>query len=194
MKTFKAMTIVCTVLVGILLYRSSSAAGGNPTSTTVDAPRPETWDTEIERIEKETAKIAEEAIRVAKDRKQPAEIRRKAVFTLGKLKTKKSLAFLVDNISLHVPMETIKGDEDTMKETPCMYVLWKGDWNTAKAVLDGLWAKDKTKTELLFFTEILKRILGERLAVAAVDDALFRTRDTQHKKNLTAIKTFLPEK
>ena len=45
---------------------------------------------------------------------------------MGKIRNKRSLEFLVSNVSLKIPKMAWGGDVDRMKETPCWYTLANG--------------------------------------------------------------------
>ena len=167
-----------------------------PKAETAIAPaKPETWDTAIAKVKKDQDALAEVLIAVANDEKRSDEDRRKAIYGLGEIRNKQSLAFLMNNVSLRILMDRMRGAEDFVKLTPCQYMLRKGDWNTAKAILDGLWGKDKTKKDLLLLGSALKRILGsKKLVLVAIDTMTsYRPPQEDNNKNVTFIRTYLAE-
>ena len=155
-KTHKIIAIlvigagVCTAMVLPLTgdeKPAPKAKESTPRAEAIIAPaKPETWDTAIAKVKKNQDAIAEILIAVAKDEKRSDEDRRKAIYGLGDLRTKDSLEFLIANVSHKIPMP-FGGESRILKDTPCRYMLWKGDWNTAKAIMRRSWMVCRRREE-----------------------------------------------
>ena len=159
--------------------------------TEIHDARPDTREAGIKRANENLSKIAETLIAVVEDEKRTAEEKRKAILLLGKIRDKQSLDFLISNVSMHIPKMKLLGGE-ALLETPCMYALYTGDWNTAKAVLDSL-EKPKSKEDLLRLSAVLESALTRDHAQAIVDVELAKLiASVNHRKeNLKVIKGFL---
>jgi len=128
---------------------------------------------------------------VAKDEKVAGETRRKAVFLVGSIGTPDALAFLAENIALKIPLGATEEDPGSgFMQTPCLYTIRSKGWAGGQAIMHSL-KKTRSSRELMYLSSALQACLGERLARAAVDDALIQTRESVRTKNLTAIKTYL---
>jgi len=157
----------------------------------IDLAKPDTWEADVARIKRDQDEIAKALISAIKDKERPIEERRKAVFLLGEVHSKESIDFLIQEVSLRLPMRVVFGDEDSVKETPCFYVLaHKGDWNTARAILYAV-NVPKPPRDLLHLATVLETLLRKVVAVAAVDQMIEQeTRShTVWWKNLTVIRT-----
>ncbi len=190
------MTSVLVALIASLAVAATSVAAESAKVVAIDPARPDTWAAAVAALVRQEYALTDGLITVAKDEKRTPEDRRKAVFTLSALRNRHSLEFLIENVSLKLPMPNNGGQEDPLKEAPCAYVLAEGaDWGTAQAII--LCDDDRTRTprDLMLLAHALELILGKDLAIAAVSDTL------QHRvppigswrKNLTGIKTYLQQ-
>ena len=160
----------------------------------IDTTNPKTWEAAITGAQDHIREISAALISVAKDETRSNDDRRKAIFLLGRIENKESLNFLIENVALHVQMETIKGDDDELKETPCAYALWSTrSWKVAQAVFTSLEAP-KSKRERIHLAGVLGSTLGNNLTLASIEEQLHRTPrpiTTQRKENLEAIREYL---
>ena len=161
----------------------------------IDPVRPDTWDDAATRLTQDREALVEALIAAAKNEKRSNDKRRKAIFLLGDIRNKRSFDFLIEHVSMKIPMTSYLGDADRLKETPGMYVFWQGDWDAAKAIMDSLWGLEKPKKDMLHLGFALKRILRTKKFALAAIDSLTGTRGHRKKnnKNLTFIKTYLTE-
>lgn len=167
------------------------------TATSIDIDDPQTWEPAVTHAQRNRDGITRILISIAKDEARSDEDRRKGIFLLGEIDSSLSLDFLVENIiAIYLPLKDISGDEDHMKGTPCQYVLSKMDnWKVAQAILSSL-DVPKSKHERIFLTSVFKTRLGKNVAVAVVEEHLFRKVmpkevASQCKENLEAIRTSL---
>jgi hypothetical protein len=164
------------------------------TESLINTANPQTWEAAITRVREQAFEVSAALIAIAKDKTRSNEDRRKAIFLLGKMDNKKSLDFLIRNITLRVQMDKIKGDEDNLKRTPCAYALrHTGNWKAAQAVF-GFLDTGKSILEQIHFAGVLKSTLGRNLAEAAIEEQLHRTSrpiTAQRRENLEAIKVNL---
>ena len=133
---------------------------------------------------------AQALIATAQDASRPREERRQAIFLLAKTRTPESVQFLIDNVSLRIPMSIALGDEDMAKSWPCRRALIEDeDWGMAKAVLDALKAP-RPAEDVMHMSYVLERILSRPLALAAVD-CMERGSTGVWRDNLSAVKAIL---
>jgi hypothetical protein len=191
MNSLRAMLVCVAVILGIALWvcgsGSGAPAGSNPL---LDTSKPDTWKAAVVKAQGDLDQIGLELMTIAKDDKAPREDRRLAVTLLGELGTRPSLEFLVDNVTLALPLEARRGDEDYARGFPCMYALRTTGWGGAEAIMKSL-GRTRSGEELMLLTTAIRRILGPSLAMAVVDDAISNTRDAIRTRNLTAMKTHL---
>ncbi len=160
----------------------------------IDTANPKTWEAAIEGAQDHIREVSASLISVAKDETRSNDDRRKAIFLLGRIENKESLNFLIENITLYLQMEIVKGDDDTLKETPCAYALRKTrNWKVAQAVFASL-EVPKSKRERIHFAGVLRATLGKNLGLAAIEEQLHRTPrpiTAQRRENLEAICEYL---
>jgi hypothetical protein len=166
------------------------------TESLIDIANPKTWEAAIDNAQGHIREVSAALISVAKDETRSNDDRRKAIFLLGRIEDKESLNFLVENMALYLQMEIVKGDDDTLKETPCAYALRKTrSWKVAQAVFASL-EVTKSKRERVHFAGVLRATLGQNLALAAIEEQLHRTPrpiTAQRRENLEAIREYLLE-
>ena len=191
MKVLTLPLLLCLGVPVVVSCGTSSTETSTKETLVIDIRRVDTWEASIKRANENLSEIADALISVAKDGKQAPPIRRKAILLLGRLASDESHAFLISNVSLHIP-KRISGDLDAMLETPCMYALCKGDWNTAKAVFHSL-RKPKEERDLLHLSTVLRVVLTREFAVAIVHVELEKlvASTNIYKENLKALKTYL---
>jgi len=181
-------------VVGVVSRGAAEGDRGPLAKPFVDTSNPETWETAITDAQHHLCKISAALISVAKDETRSNDDRRKAIFLLGRIDNKESLNFLIENVALYVQMETIKGDDDTLKETPCAYALWSTrSWKVVQAVFGSL-EVSKSKRERINLAGVLGSTLGNNLILAAIEEQLHRTPrpiTAQRKENLEAIRAYL---
>jgi hypothetical protein len=162
----------------------------------IDGANPKTWEAAIDNAQGHIREISAALITVAKDETRSNDDRRKAIFLLGRIENKESLNFFVENMALYLQMEIVKGDDDTLKETPCAYALRSArSWKVAQAVFASL-EVTKSKRERAHFAGVLGATLGKNLALAAIEEQLHRTPrpiTAQRRENLEAIREYLLE-
>ena len=160
----------------------------------IDTTNPKTWEAAITGAQDHIHEVLAALISVAKDETRSNDDRRKAIFLLGRIDNKESLNFLIENVALYVQMETIRGDDDYLKQTPCAYALRStGSWKVAQAVFASL-DVSKSKREHNRLAGVLGSILGNNLALTAIEEQLHRTPrpiTAQRKENLEAIREYL---
>ncbi len=156
----------------------------------IDPANPDTWEASVAAARRNLDSVVNALISIAKDEKRSDEDRRNAIFLLGGMETKESLAFLIDNIGLYLPLRWVKGDEDMLKGKPCQYAMFMGgSWKTAQAIMTSL-DKEKSKPELGRLGFILRTKLGSKFARAVIDEELSRYLTPQRKKNLEVIRPY----
>ena len=192
MKTLSVALLLCLAVPVVVLCAASTTKTSAKARPGIDVGKPDTWEGSIKRANQNLSEIADALISVAKDERRPAAERRKAIFLLGNIGSRKSLAFLIENVPLPLPMPITIGDEDLLKETPCVYALCKGDWNAAEGILDSL-RKPKSKTDIMLLAHPLERVLSRKVAIAAVEEGLSQKPTKAHKANLESMKKFLLE-
>ncbi len=189
MKVWTVMLLSC-LAVPAVVFSGGSAASKPAERPAIDAAKPDTWEANINHVTNKLDQIAKALIAVAKDEKRPNEERRKAILLLGKIRNKESLDFLISNVSLRIP---VFHSFELPLETPYRYALCKRDWNIAKAVLDSLKKKPKSKTDLLHLSSVLRATLTKERAIAIVDVELRKLRISEnvYKKNLKIVRVYL---
>jgi hypothetical protein len=190
-----ATTLLLCLVIATLTFSGSRVALGEDTVTTppIDITKPDSWEAVINHARNNLSNLAKILISVAEDKERSNEERRKAIFILGKVGNKESIDFLITYISLRLPMERIKGDEDMLKETPSKYALSEfsvGNWNVAVAILAAL-DTPRPQTDLMNYAFFLKRILGGKSALMLTTHELENNPETTRRKNLEAIKDLL---
>ncbi len=190
MKVCNVILLLCLAVPAVVFYGEGATAKAAETPM-FDVAKPDAWEAAINRPRKDLSKIAEAFISVGNDQERPPDVRRKAVLLLGKIRDKRSLDFLISNVSMHIPKMKLLGAE-ALLETPCMYALYTGDWNTAKAVLDSL-EKPKSKEDLLRLSAVLESTLTRDHAQAIVDVELAKLISVVNtrKENLKIIKDYM---
>jgi hypothetical protein len=150
----------------------------------------EYWENEIAQVDQELAEITFSLIRIAERQKRKDAERRQAIYLLGPIENKESLHFLVENISLRLPVGIALGDGDFLAMWPCYCALsdyrWN-NWNASKAILQSLGAP-KSKGELVDLGSIIHRNLGRQVGVALILEESGRAKSPQVQKNLEALK------
>jgi len=117
----------------------------------------------------------------------PVEQRRLAVFDLGKQAAggnMRAMQYLVTNISLRLPMNTIKGDEDRLKETPCWFALetyCRGQETVSNCILAEL-DRDYSDQNLAKLAHVLERVEGRKAALKRIAKEI----KGKHKAKVTA--------
>lgn len=189
-------------LLGGLVFVHSASAAVPSTGTPIDPARPETWDAALRQVKEEQDSAVEALIKAGADESRDPEERRTAILALSSVRTQRSLEFLIRNVSLEIEGRIITGDSDSLKQTPCAYVLAEqrlaGDtpaglafqrpgqggatlslphdlgreWATARAIIYGLDREERPRRDLLLLAYALYRDLGKDVALAALDDAL----------------------
>jgi len=194
MKRKSVRFLSCLAIGAAGLFLAGMLDAGIPRApAAIDLAKPETWEAGVARIKQDQEEIAKALISVAKDKERPIEERREAVFLLGEVHSKESIDFLIQEVSLRLPMRILSGDGDFVKETPCFYALaFKGDWNTARAILYAV-NVPKPPRDLLHLYKVLETLLGEDVAVAAVDQTIKQEAQSQSvwRENLTVIRAHL---
>jgi len=163
------------------------------TPTAIDPSKPKSWEGAIDKLNDGVRVATQSLSSVAKDKSRTDEERRQAILLLGKVGSKESLEFLVANVSIRIPVPIILGDEDALRETPCLYALTvnhRGNWNAAKVVFDSL-DSQKTKDDLMHLAVVLRRILGPNLSQRIVEDELTKGPKPERRKNLESIRESL---
>jgi hypothetical protein len=167
------------------------AAGGiaaKPAGT--DMARIEALNADVEAAQRKLGEAAQALIATAQDPSRPREERRQAIFILGKIKSPESVQFLIDNVSLRIPMSIALGDEEMAKSWPCCQALIEGeDWGMAKAVLDAL-GRPRSAEDVMHMAYVLERILSRPIALVAVDN-MAKESTGALKENLAAVKAIL---
>jgi len=160
----------------------------------IDINDPMTWEAAVTRLQDQTSNVTRALLDAAKDEGRDPEQRRKAVFLLGRVKTEESIRLLVDNIGLRVRMDTVDGEDDALKETPCLYALiMGGDWGVAQVVLKAL-DEPKSKLELQYLGSVLDACLGRDVGQAIVNKEFQRATGgptMARARNLETIKEYL---
>ena len=160
----------------------------------LDTRNPDSWEPATSAAQKHLLTITQELIAIAGDDAQPVDARRKAIFQLGTINGKPAIEFLIKNIGLHLPMRVESGDEDRVKSTPCRYTLFiSRNWQVGQLILDSLDVA-KSPHERIYLAFILDTCLGKRVALAAVEEQLFRSPrpiSNERRENLEAIKSHL---
>ena len=137
-----------------------------------EAENPETWEAAVNGAQQHLREVSGALISVAKDEKRSDDDRRTAIFVLGTIDNKESLDFLIENITLVLPIDIGDTEEDRLKMTPCRYALMMGgSWKAGQAVMASLDAP-KSKHERLLLATVLSMCLTKNVALAAVDQAL----------------------
>lgn len=214
MKSILSISLGCVLAAfATASWIQRDVAGGEPAKTRgVDPSRPETWEAAVAEVKKQENAVVKALVSVAKDEKRDWEERRKAIFALSGLRTRRSLDYLIANVSLRLPGAMRVTAADLAKELPCKYVLsercdWgteddmhgfppekRTDWGTAQAIIYGLDDGVRTPSDLMYLSRDLELILGRELATAAVDLTLKQwvpAGDCPWRRNLTAIHTYL---
>lgn len=162
----------------------------------LDIGSPGTWEGSITEAQKRLQAIAQDLITVVRDDTQSIEVRRNAIFQLGRLDDNSSLEFLIKSVAFYLPMEDISGDDDQLKLTPCRYTLaFSGNWKVGQLVLESL-DIPKSARERIYLAFVLESCLGKNVALAAVEEQLSRSPrpiSAERRQNLEAIKTNLVE-
>lgn len=125
----------------------------------------------VTEVQREMAGITAALIALAADPAQQVVKRRKAIKALGTLGDTNGIAWLVNHITLRVPLSGGDNDEDLMQELPCFYTLERQtDWRVAQVIMSSL-DKPKADEELAYCEMILAR-LGRRAALTMVVEEL----------------------
>jgi hypothetical protein len=135
---------------------------------------------------------------LASDLQRPDEERRHAIDELGRLAqhgSPEALGFLVTNVSLRLPMPKIKGDEDMLKETPCVYALFvhcRSNLPLAKTLVAGVPTTASTAdvTRVAF---VLRHMVGRQPATRLVEEALTNKPAADRAQKLALLKSRLTE-
>ena len=187
------------VALGSIVCRAESAPADNSKKTVtpaadeigrIDPADPASWEASVAAARRNLDSVVDALISIGKDEKRSDEDRRNAIFLLGAMETKESLAFLIDNIGLSLQLDLETGDEDRIKGKPCQYALHMGSWKTAEAILASL---DEPKSAGLGrLGVVLRSKLRSRFARAVIDEELSKARvlTPQRRKNLEAIRPY----
>ncbi len=158
----------------------------------IDPANPATLEAGVAAARRNLDELVRTLISIAKDEKRSEEDRRNAIFLLGDMETKESMAFLIDNIGLDMPLKIVRGDGDMVKGKPCEHSMRRsGSWKTAQAVLASLDGA-KSNPKLSRLGRVLRTHLGRRFARAVIDEELSQAKylTPQRRKNLEAIRPY----
>jgi len=158
----------------------------------IDAADPASWEARVGAARRNLDNVVDGLILIAKDKERSDEDRRNAIFLLGAMETKESLAFLIDNVGLDLPLRDRFEEIDMLKGMPCEHALCTGEsWKTAQAVLASL-DEPKSNPELGRLGSVLQTRLGSRFARAVIDEELSKARflTPQRRKNLEVIRPY----
>ena len=126
----------------------------------------------VTEVRREMAETTAALIALAADPAQQVVKRRKAIKALGTLGDTNGIAWLVNHITLRVPLSGGDNDEDLMKELPCFYTLeMQTDWRFAQAIMSSL-DEPRVSEELSLFENVLLNRLGGRAALTMVVEEL----------------------
>lgn len=176
---------------GVFLAASVSAAcAEKPVLAEFDEFAPEIWDKALGAVREKQSEFVRKLIEIAKDPDRKDKDRDRAVLLLGKIMDPQCIEFFVANIAMELP--PISGAIfDDARERPCYYVLGlaenRGNWNTAKAILESL-SKQKSDKEMVYLVTIYQQILESNHALALVDLELGKRPDPERKKRLEYFK------
>ena len=113
--------------------------------------------------------IAESLIKFADDEKRDGEMRILAITLLGKVKLRRVMSYLLENIGLHVDKMFFMGDADELKEEPCFFVLSTSvGWQAVPYAFEFLEGKRSDK-QLEMLGRLFKDVCGRETAVAILD-------------------------
>ncbi len=189
------------VALGSIVCRAESAPADNSKKTVtpaadeigrIDPADPASWEASVAAARRNLDNLVDGLISIGKDEKRSDEDRRNAIFLLGAMETKESLAFLIDNIGLDLQLDMEVGDGDRLKGKPCQYAMFMGgSWKTAQAIWASL---DEPKSAGLGrLGMVLGSKLGRRFARAMIDEELSKARflTPQRRKNLEVVRRYV---
>jgi len=198
MRRSRLACCVCALaLGGLWVGAGGEGPASRPSPAGMDPADPKTWEPAIDQCKAALSPIAKALMAVAKDEMRSNDDRRKAVVLLGEIGSPESLQFLIDNVTMRIPMQTYLLAEDWVKEMACAYALSEGgtgDWNMPKAVMQSL-HKPKTKEELRYLRRgLCVRGFGPNVTWALLRQELGNMPEPTYRENLLAMKTMLQEK
>ena len=111
----------------------------------------------------------------ADDQTRTGEERIGAILEMATLNLTNAVDYLFENISLQIPKDHFRGDDDKLKQRPCFYVLRNKGEATIPNVLRFL-ERRRNETDLMQVAKLLHAVMGTERA----------TRFLQDKKQQTA--------
>jgi hypothetical protein len=158
----------------------------------IDVEKPDSWDAAVNAADEHRAAIVKALTAVVADKKRPPEARQKAVALLGQMNDRAALSFLIDNVSLNIPVQFIQSG-DLTAAFQCQYALGKGNWFTVQTILESL-GKERPEQDVRRLCFAAMRVLPKEVLAAVTDRELHQDRfGPVGRKNLTAWKVILTQ-